>query len=209
MYGASITIFAFAWVDFMNHNWYTNDIHDIMGKYVFIIIIATAFWLKQLIFPKFDIFDISFLLFSIFLSIGVFYLLTSYFVNAFLTVYDFFITAWAHFKEQYRKSIEIEESMWKICKIYCLNLFFIYAMHLAYNLVSALWGEIWYLKEMMFLISSCTVGNLLIYPEDGNYSDNFQGLSNSFSVYFQVWAARIILRNIYQLIYSGGLNDLH
>ncbi|CAG9310486.1 unnamed protein product [Blepharisma stoltei] len=196
LYAISIGIFIITVAKLIYFDVQTFHTSDTMGKYVFLMIAETGFFLKWIFYYNLDIFDISYFLLVFYFSIGIIYLLSFYFLISYISTYDFLKSTLTELKEKSKKYFHIEESLWKICKIYALIVFFTFAIALSYNLIETLWGEFLTLKELMFMIVAGGIGESLIYPEDGDSSESVQRTLNFFPIYAQIWIIRGIFRVI-------------
>ncbi|CAG9322365.1 unnamed protein product [Blepharisma stoltei] len=171
--------------------------YNLNKQYLFILmIVATILTLKRTFYNNFDIFDISWSLLIFCFSALLVYTLSFYFLMSYACAFAFLAWTWAEVQEKRKTLIHIEQSLLKISKIKALIVFFTYAMYLTYNLVTNLWGELWVLKEIMFIIAADGIAGGLIYPEDGNSSRTSQDFLNFCSVYCQVLTFRAIFRVI-------------
>ncbi|CAG9310490.1 unnamed protein product [Blepharisma stoltei] len=184
LYTIMIGVFILIWVKLQN-------VYAI-EKYKLLIVISTALMLKRIFYYENDISDIFYFCLSYFFYAAIIYFLTFYFSVSYKILYDYFENARQELQEKSKKTVRIEENIWKMCKIYIFVALIAYAMYLTHSLITSLWGEVRILKELFFMIFSGAAGNILVCSEDSNYILR-EGILNSFSFYCQIFISRRII----------------
>ncbi|CAG9310488.1 unnamed protein product [Blepharisma stoltei] len=189
-----MSLFIITWTKIYychDFSWYM--VGDVVEKYNYLIIISAIFLIKRHFFSELDIFDVSFYFLSTYFTFGIAFLVAYYFTISYVMTYDYLNAVWKELQEKKQRSFHIEDTIWKICKIYALIAFFTYAMILFCDLAGNLLGKSIILKEALFMVGAAAFGSILIYPEDGDFDIFSHNISNSFAVYFEVCIARMIL----------------